>query len=147
MSPESANPISTAPDFPREVCEAVEKECIETALQLRSVLNEESDLLKRFASNELLWLMPRKELLIGELQRSLPPFKRTDGSPAFISDNLKNLLSEIDEQNRSNGLFIKKSLSYWQDLLLIFSPRGYGRDSSSRPGGLSPRGISFCREI
>ncbi len=123
-----------------------ESDCLATALELQLLLKEEADILKRFAGSELLWLIPKKEMLVSELGQKLNMDKAGGGS-TMSSNQLKVLLGEIDELNRTNGLFILRTLSYWQDLLSIFSPQTYGpsRDGSRPAPAL--RGHAFSREI
>lgn len=125
---------------------AADSDCLATALELQLLLKEEADILKRFAGSELLWLIPKKEMLVSELGQKLNADKAGGGS-TLSSDELKVLLGEIDELNRTNGLFILRTLSYWQDLLSIFSPQTYGpsRDGSRPAPAL--RGHAFSREI
>ncbi len=127
---------------------STESDCVAAALELQLILKEEADILKRFASNELLRLLPRKEFSIGELQRQLNVLKGADGTHAKLSDPLKNLLREIDAMNRSNRLFIERSLSHWQDLISVFSPPSYGPNLDGTKSAQPPaRGLTFCREI
>ncbi len=128
--------------------DAVESECLNAALDLRKTLQEEADVLKRFAGPELLLLIPRKEFLISELGSRLNDLRSSRDDRPQVSDSLKALLGEIDALNRSNSLFIQRSLSYWHDLMSIFSPPAYGpaRDGA-RPNIPAPRGLSFSREV
>ncbi|MHC1725555.1 MAG: hypothetical protein AB9866_06020 [Syntrophobacteraceae bacterium] len=124
-----------------------ESECLTTARELRILLQDEAGILKRFAGSELLWLIPKKELLINELGQKLNTRFSGQRSPSN-ADHLRSLLGEIDEMNRSNGLFILRTLSYWQDLLSIFSPRTYGpAGEGSRSPAPAIRGRAFSREI
>jgi len=120
-----------------------DSECIHTARELQVLLEQEKDVLKRFAGNELLSLIPQKEFLVSELRSKLVCLKSRED----VSATLKELLSQINEMNTANGLFIKKSLSHWQDLLAIFIPPSYGPGGSG--GGAAPRtrGLTFSREI
>ena len=110
-----------------------QSECIATALELLEVLREEAGILRRFAGAELLRLVPRKEYLVSELEWKLKSAKEAGGGFHSASDSFKALLGEIDKLNTSNGVFIEKTLSYWQDFLSIFLPQGYG------PAGKKPR--------
>lgn len=122
---------------------STESDCIAAALELQLILKEEADILRRFAANELLRLLPRKEFSIGELQGQLNVLK-----DANLSDPLRNLLSEIDVMNRSNRLFIKRSLSHWRNLISIFSPPSYGPSFDGSKVVQPPaRGLTFSREI
>jgi flagellar biosynthesis/type III secretory pathway chaperone len=125
-----------------------QSECLATALELLEVLREEAGILKRFKGAELLRLVPRKEYLVRELEWKLQSAKEAGEAFPPASDSYKALLREIDELNTTNGVFIEKTLSYWQDLLAIFLPQGYGpagkkTASQARP----PRGLAFAREI
>ena len=123
-------------------------ECLATALELLEVLKAEADALRRFSGAELLTLVPRKEYLVNELKWKLEA-ARESGRDAFSdSEPFKALIKEITALNTSNGLFIKKSLSYWQALLSVFAPPGYdqtGRFERRLP--CSPKGMAFRRKI
>ncbi len=125
-----------------------ESECLTTALELRELLEEEADVLKRFAGAELLWLVSRKESLINEMGWKINALKRQYGESLRISDTLKEVLGDIDRLNRSNGIFIERSLAHWEDFLTIFSPPSYkpGGDTTRLPIP-AQRGRAFCREI
>ena len=125
-----------------------QSECLATALDLLDVLRNEADILKRFAGTELVQLVPKKEYLVNELEWKLQSAKEAGEGFLPASDSFKALLCEISELNASNGFFIEKSLSYWQDLLSVFLPKGYGPDgkAAKRPA-LSRRGMVFRREV
>ena len=97
-----------------------------SALELLEVLREEAEILRRFAGAELLRLVPKKEYLVSELEWKLEAAREAGEGFLPASDSFKALLREISKLNTSNGVFIEKSLSYWQDLFSIFSPPGYG---------------------
>ncbi len=125
-----------------------QSEFLVTALELREVLREEADILRRFAGAELLWLIPRKEYLITELEWKLQRVREAGAYSLTDSDTLRKLSREINELNTSNGVFIEKSLSYWQDLLSIFMPPSYGPACEQEKRSASPpRGLSFKREV
>jgi flagellar biosynthesis/type III secretory pathway chaperone len=125
-----------------------ESECLAAASELRELLKEEADVLSRFAGTELLWLTPRKESLINEMGWKLNSLKCLEGEPLRISHALKEVLSDIDRLNRSNGVFIQRSLAHWEDFLTIFSPPSYGRGGDTpRPLVSQPRGRAFSREV
>ena len=125
-----------------------ESECLATALELRELLKEEADVLSRFAGTELLWLTSRKESLINEMGWKLNSLKCSGAKPLRISDTLKEVLGEIDQLNRSNGVFIQRSLAHWEDFLSIFSPPSYGPGGdAARTPVSAPRGRAFSREI
>lgn len=122
--------------------------CLASAFRLLEVLREEARVLRRFAGEELLALVPRKEYLVSELEWELKSALEAEPDSFNASDPLKLLLDEIDKQNTSNKVFIEKSLLYWQDLLSIFSPPSYG--PAGTPSGRPPcpaKGTAFRREI
>jgi flagellar biosynthesis/type III secretory pathway chaperone len=121
-----------------------ESECLLAAQELHRVLQEEADILRRFAKADLLHVISKKEFLLNELGQKLQSLKDADEQAMSISGPLKDILKKIDQVNRSNRLFIQRSLGYWQDLLSIFIPSGYGR---SRSGSAVPRGFAFSREV
>jgi flagellar biosynthesis/type III secretory pathway chaperone len=123
-------------------------ECLATALELLEVLREEAGILKRFAGAELLRLVPKKEYLVRELEWKLQSAKDAGVGFLPVSDSFKALLREIEKLNTSNGAFIGKAISYWQDLLSVFLPQGYGpAGKKSRRPARAPRGVTFEREI
>ncbi len=125
-----------------------QSECLASALELLGVLREEAGILKRFAGAELLRLVPKKEYLVSELEWKLQAAQKEGEGFVAASDSFKALLREIGELNTTNGVFIEKSLSYWQDLLSVLLPRGYGR-AGKKAGhpACSQRGLTFEREI
>jgi flagellar biosynthesis/type III secretory pathway chaperone len=123
-------------------------ECLPTALELLEVLRNEAEILKRFAGAELLRLVPKKEYLVSELEWKLQSAKEAGEGSVPASDSFKALLGEIGKLNTSNGVFIEKSLSYWQDFLSIFSPPSYGpAGKKARRQERLPKGLTFAREI
>lgn len=123
-------------------------ECLATALELLEVLREEAEILRRFAGAELLALLPKKEYLVNELEWKLDSARQAGEGPLTVSDSFKALLGEIVKLNTSNGVFIEKTLSYWQDFLAIFSPPSYGpAGKKARRPARPPKGITFKREI
>lgn len=123
-------------------------ECLSSALELFEILQQEERILKRFAGAELLALVPKKEYLVCELEWKLEAARNSGADNGVVSDAFKALIGEITRLNTSNGVFIEKSLSYWQDLLAIFVPPSYGpsgKASTRLPS--SPRGVSFSREV
>jgi flagellar biosynthesis/type III secretory pathway chaperone len=123
-------------------------ECLATALELLEVLREEAEILKRFAGAELLALIPKKEYLVNELEWKLESAKRAGEGSFTVPGSFKALLGEIVKLNTSNGVFIEKTLSYWQDFLAIFSPPSYGpAGKKARRPARPPKGLSFTREI
>lgn len=123
-------------------------ECLATALELLEVLRAEAQILRRFAGADLLALVPKKEYLVNELEWKLKSAGESRADSFTVSDSFKALLGEISELNASNGVFIEKSLSYWQDLLSILSPPSYERTGkkAGRPPR-APRGLTFEREV
>ncbi|MGC9964843.1 MAG: hypothetical protein ABSE08_05520 [Syntrophobacteraceae bacterium] len=123
-------------------------ECLTTALELLEVLREEAGILRRFEGAELLRLVPKKEYLVRELEWKLQSAKDGGKGSLPASDSYQALLREIEGLNTSNGAFIEKAISYWQDLFSVFSPQGYGPAGKKAMGGArSPRGLAFEREI
>jgi len=124
-------------------------ECLNSAMELLDVLEAEAQLLRRFAGPELLALVPKKEYLVSELEWKLKS-AREAGADAFTgSASFRDLLGRISRLNTSNGVFIKKSLSYWRDLLSVLLPPGYGPGgsvASVRPQP-TPKGMAFRRKV
>ena len=125
-----------------------QSDCLPTALELLEVLRNEAEILRRFAGAELLQLVPQKEYLVSELEWKLQSAREAGAGPFTASDSFKALLCEISKLNTSNGLFIEKSLSYWQDFFSIFSPPGYDPAGKKvRRPARAPKGLTFAREI
>ncbi len=123
-------------------------ECLATALELLEVLQAEAAILRRFTGAELLALLPKKEYLVNELEWKLESARQAVEGPLTVSDSFKALVGEIVELNTSNGVFIEKTLSYWQDFLALFSPPSYGPAGKKAKGPTRPpKGITFKREI
>jgi hypothetical protein len=125
-----------------------QSECLATALELFEVLRNEAEILRRFAGAELLKLVPKKEYLVSELEWKLESAREAGAGSFPASDSFEALLRKISELNASNGVFIEKSLSYWQDFLSIFSPPSYGPagKGGKRPAR-SPWGGTFRLEV
>lgn len=128
-------------------------ECIGTAEKLCEVLREEADALKRFASDDLLNILPGKQILVNELRDRLEELHSAginkgaaDSTAARLP--LRSLLENIQEQNRFNETFVKNTLGYWQDLLSIFLRPAYGpgQESIARKRA-SITGRTFNREV
>ncbi|NLI81097.1 MAG: flagellar protein FlgN [Deltaproteobacteria bacterium] len=129
-------------------------ECHLTALQLLATIRKETTLLRRFQGEELLELLPQKEFLVRELEsrirelQSLPEcsgeFSRSDEMEA-----LNSVLIQVKDANRVNQMFVEGTLEYWQGLMAVFFPTGYGHRLNPSAGKLSslPRGVSFSKEI
>ncbi len=127
---------------------AAETECIETARQLQTVLEEEAEKLKNFAGSELIEVISRKEFLVGELSQRLGSLDKEPGTRPSISAHLKAVLERIDRLNRSNRHFIENSLSHWRDMLSILCPAGYGpKAERTTSPARTPKGLAFSREI
>jgi flagellar biosynthesis/type III secretory pathway chaperone len=123
-------------------------ECLATALELLEVLREEAEIIRRFAGAELLALIPKKEYLVNELEWKLESARQAGEGSLTVPDSFKALLGEIVKLNTSNGVFIEKTLSYWQDFLAIFSPPSYGpAGKKARRPTRPPKGITFTREV
>jgi len=125
-----------------------ESECLATARELNQILEQEADILKRFAKTDLLKLIPGKEFLVNELGQKLRCLKDEGGEVFSISQPLKDLLKKIDLLNGSNRVFIQRSLAHWQDFLSVLIPSRYrppGRNPGDYP--VVPRGFSFNREV
>jgi flagellar biosynthesis/type III secretory pathway chaperone len=140
------NPLH--PDALPDANSPFKSECLPTALELLAVLRQEAEILRRFAGAELLELVPKKEYLVCELEWKLKSADLAELGSIRASDSFKALLDEISKLNTSNGVFIEKSLSYWEDLLSIFMPPSYGPTGKAarRPPG-SLKGMAFRREI
>jgi flagellar biosynthesis/type III secretory pathway chaperone len=124
-------------------------ECLASARALLEVLREEAQILRRFAGAELLALVPKKEYLVSELEWKLKSAREAGADSLAGSDSLRDLFSEIGQLNASNGVFIKKSLSYWHDLLSVLLPPSYGPSgnvAAERPQS-PPKGRSFRRKV
>jgi len=89
-----------------------------------------------------------KEYIVNELEWKLESVRESGANNFAASDTFKALMGEINKLNTSNGVFIEKSLSYWQDLMGIFMPPSYGpTGKASRRMPSSPRGAAFSREV
>lgn len=136
----------------------VMSETIDAALavaeELLRVLEEEAEILKHFKSEELLNLLPRKELLVGDLHQKMIALSasESDGRKTewdSLRARLKSRLNEIQKLNDSNRVFIEGTLSYWQEFLDIFRrPSLYG---SGRQGAQNQayalKGLAFSKEV
>ncbi len=124
-----------------------EKPCLDCARRLHQTLEQEALVLKKFSGSELLPLIATKEFQVGELGRELARLK--DGREKIsLSGPLRDVLTSIERLNRSNRLFVQSSLAYWQELLSILCPAGYGPGAEAqKSGSQTPKGLSFSREI
>jgi flagellar biosynthesis/type III secretory pathway chaperone len=124
------------------------RECLDSAIELLEILRAEAEILKRFAGSELLALVPKKEFLVSELEWKLKSAGEAGVNSFADSDSLGGILDEIARLNASNGIFIEKSLSYWQGLMSIFVPTGYGPTGEvTRRLPVSPKGAAFRRKV
>lgn len=125
--------------------DAIEVECIAAATELQTVLEEEAQLLKRFAGAELVRLLSRKEFSVRELSGRLADLKRAKGDGCKAGAPLRKMLAKIDRLNRANDIFIQGSLAHWRELLSLLRPAAYGPGAEK---GLKPppKGLSFRRE-
>ncbi len=147
LSQAAQNKIS-AQDQQRRQDGAAETECIDTAVQLQFVLEEEAEKLKRFAGAELIEVISRKEFLVEELSQRLGRLKPEPNARPTVSANLKAVLERIDSLNRSNRHFIQNSLSHWRDMISILCPAGYGPKAERTTASAEARkGMAFSREI
>jgi flagellar biosynthesis/type III secretory pathway chaperone len=150
--PRRPAPPERPPELTAEQKEWVES-CIVVSDQLLEVLREESEALRRFDSEELMGLLPRKEYFVKELHERIGPLKEIASEKRAPKDDryelLKNRLKEIDRCNRDNRVFVEGTLDFWRDLLAILSPSSYSRGQTgnvvSKPGPY--KGISFHTEI
>ena len=125
-----------------------QSECLVTALELLEILREEAEILKRFAGAEPPAACPKERVSGQRNGVETPISQRSRGGIFTASESFKVLLGEISQLNASNGAFIEKTLSYWQDLLSIFLPPSYGPAGKTAMGpARSLRGLSFRREI
>ncbi|MGC9195545.1 MAG: hypothetical protein ACP5IL_08840 [Syntrophobacteraceae bacterium] len=123
-------------------------ELLQAALELLDALRAEEQILKKFSATELLALLPKKEYLVSEFGWKLRSAMDANTESFSVSDALKPLLAEICRLNASNGVFLKRSLSYWRDLQAILLPQGYSRNGRKDSDGVRPpNGITFAREV
>lgn len=126
--------------------------CTDMAEQLLQILSEEAAILKRFAAEDLMALLPSKEMTVRELEEeliALSEFKaeRRSGELALQFQNLKSMLNEIEKLNRANEVFITGSLAYWQDFISLFIPPSYGPNAEGSTAQAARfRGLSFNKE-
>ncbi|MCE5244221.1 MAG: hypothetical protein ABFD98_16650 [Syntrophobacteraceae bacterium] len=106
-------------------------ECIETAGNLSEILTQETAALRSFSGEDLLHLLPGKQILVNELQDRLETLRKAGLEKASLDPSsprtqLRNLLRNIQEQNRANEVFIQNTLGFWQDMLSLFFRSSYG---------------------
>ena len=122
--------------------------CLTTALELLEILRKEAEILRRFAGAELLALIPKKEYLVNELEWELESARQTRQGSLTVLDSFTALLGEIVKLNTANGVFIERTLSYWQDFVAIFLPPSYSpAGKKTRRPARPPKGLTFTREI
>lgn len=128
-------------------------ECSDTANLLIDVLERESGILRRFAQNELVDVLSRKEGLIHELDQRLKDLLKTNPRQGDAASNaalrvLRERLRKIDALNRKNAMFIQGALSFFRDLLGVFTAPGYGPVSETASQGLPrvPTGLTIRME-
>lgn len=128
--------------------------CQATANRLLEVLSEESKVLRKFAPDELLALLPSKQSLVQELEADLKALCGTDIERWKSRANAETLplrytLAEIERQNSANQIFVQGSLDFWEGLLAAINPASYGPGSAEPASSGPPRfkGRSFDREV
>lgn len=128
--------------------------CLSMADELVRLLREETALLQRFNNQGLLVLLPRKELLARTLRDRMEALQRSPRGdrPAPAAKGrgeLKAILAEINELNRSNGVFVERSLEYFNDFIDSVCPSSYGPNQEGpwkhKAGNF--KGLSFRKEI
>lgn len=128
-------------------------ECIETAQNLSELLGQETAALKSFSGEDLMHLLPTKQILVNELQDRLETLRKAGLETASLDPSsprtqLRNLLRSIQEQNRTNEVFIQNTLGFWQDMLSLFfrSSYGPGQDNATVKRAFS-KGRTFRTEV
>jgi flagellar biosynthesis/type III secretory pathway chaperone len=149
-------------------------QCLSAAHQLLGLLREETLALKGFQGDRLLQLLTHKEALIADLslrvRTILPTSSQPDEAPTQPTSaprpphpqsvtksnryedkrhSLRHLLTEIEQCNRTNRIFIQGSLDYCQDLLNIFLPGTYapGQEGQATRQMVSTKGLALNKEI
>jgi hypothetical protein len=150
------------------------EDCISTAHQLLTLLQEETVALKGFQSEALMPLITRKGALVKDLSDSIgtlrsphEPSGRIDGTPEAEGANaasrpdptpagtpgrrviLRKLLGEIERCNDTNRVFIEGSPIYWQDLRNLILPGIYTLDQEGQAARrtVSTKGLALNKEI
>lgn len=128
--------------------------CQTTANRLLDILSEESKVLRKFAPDELLALLPSKQLLVRELEADLKALCGADIERWKSRANAETLplrytLAEIERLNSANQIFVQGSLDFWEGLLAAINPASYGPGSAEPALSGPPRfkGRSFDREV
>lgn len=127
--------------------------CQATANRLLGILSEESQILRKFAPDELLTLLPAKQLLVRELEFDLKALCRPDAEKWKSDVNAQTLplrytLAEIEKLNSANQVFVQGSLDFWDGFLSLLNPSSYGptmESASQSPARFKGRAIN--REV
>ncbi|MGD9503513.1 MAG: hypothetical protein AB7W37_01270 [Syntrophobacteraceae bacterium] len=126
---------------------------IVTAEKTLQVLEEEADILRRFGSEELHELLPRKQELLRELHGRMAPLKLMKSKGQINGDDparkrLRSYIKDIRRLNEANRVFIEGTLSYWREFLDLFrSSSTYGPWPQHAARQATPvKGLAFSRE-
>ena len=150
-------------------------DCLLAATQLLNVVGEETKALHAFNSDLLLRLITQKEALVRELAFKLNTLKSNAGLPrqaanpsggaddiAGLSPHtlmasevahkrpmLKEILRQIERNNKVNQIFIEGSLTYGQELLDLFIPATYavGQEGQAERLTLNTKGLALDKEV
>jgi flagellar biosynthesis/type III secretory pathway chaperone len=126
----------------------------ELAIQLKQLLGEEAEILRRYENQELLKILPRKESLIRELASRVNAMEKDknghadmDRGPQYLS--MKTCLREIEKLNRSNRAFIEGTLSHYQQFIDCLCPSSYHPRHASEPRQelAAFKGLTLRKEI
>ncbi|GEM_PF-3426316 len=128
--------------------------CLSAAVELVSLLKEESTVLKSFDADRLLRLLPRKEFLVNDLFRRLRMLETCDAekedapfpSKADSADELKDLLQTIERLNGFNRIFLQQSLNHWRQFMAAVDHPGYGPRDAVAGAALLQKGFNFRGE-
>lgn len=127
--------------------------CVSKAGELAGVLHEETDTLRKFDSQRLMALLPRKELLSKELGADINSLRtafeaggRSSKGAGYVE--LKTCLEEIDRVNKANKIMIEGSLAYFTDFLEVLYPSNYGpANEGPYRQNAALKGLAFRKEI
>ena len=133
--------------------QALLERCQATANRLLEIVSEESRVLRKFKPDELLAILPTKQMLVRELEVDLRTLCGADIDRWKMEMNaeaipLRYTLAEIEKVNSSNQVFVQGSLDFWEGFLSAVHPASYGPGHESMSSG--PRylkGRSFNREV
>ncbi len=128
--------------------------CISKADSLLQLLKEEAEMLRKFKSDALLGILPRKERLSVELRESVLLLKEQekesgiDEKTSADYNTLRRSLKEIAQLNESNRIFINGSLTYCNELLDCYGSSGYGPGmrEAARRRPINCKGLVFRKE-